>query len=145
MNTVLFLCSGNYYRSRFAEVVFNSLVAESGIPWQAESRALRISGRNVGPISVHAREGLAERGIELPGDVRFPMLVTETDLQTARRIVALKEAEHRSMIARRFPTWSDRIEFWQIHDTDCAAPADALPELHTAVVKLHDELKGLPG
>jgi protein-tyrosine phosphatase len=141
VNTVLFLCSGNYYRSRYAEVVFNALAAQSGIQWQAESRALHISGNNVGPISIHARTGLSERGINLPDDIRFPIELTEDDLQTAKRIVAVKEAEHRSMIAKKFPTWSDRIEFWQIHDIDCAEPADALPELHAAVMKLHAELK----
>lgn len=145
MNTVLFLCSGNYYRSRYAEVVFNALAAQSGIPWQAESRALRISGNNVGPISIHARKGLSERGIELPDDVRFPIEVTEEELNAAKRIVAVKEAEHRSMVAQKFPEWGDRIEFWQIHDIDCAEPADALPELHAAVMKLHEELKGQAG
>lgn len=143
MNTILFLCSGNYYRSRYAEVVFNALVAESGIPWRAESRALHISGRNVGPISIHASEGLAARGIRLSSEIRFPIEVTEQDLQTARRIVAVKEAEHRSMVAQKFPAWAERVEFWQIHDIDCAEPADALPELHAAVEKLHDELKQL--
>jgi protein-tyrosine phosphatase len=140
VNTVLFLCSGNYYRSRYAEMVFNTLAAQSGIRWQATSRALHISGRNVGPISIHAKQGLAERGIELPYEIRFPQELTEQDLQLAKRIVAVKEAEHRSMVAEKFPAWTDRVEFWQIHDIDCAEPAHALPELHDAVVKLHDEL-----
>jgi len=35
--TVLFLCTGNYYRSRFAEFLFNALAAEAGVDWVAES------------------------------------------------------------------------------------------------------------
>jgi len=42
MPTVLFLCSGNYYRSRFAEIFFNWLAEEKSLSWRAESRAIRI-------------------------------------------------------------------------------------------------------
>jgi protein-tyrosine-phosphatase len=30
--TVLFLCTGNYYRSRLAEIVFNSVAGKLGLP-----------------------------------------------------------------------------------------------------------------
>ena len=43
--TVLFLCTGNYYRSRFAEVLFNSLAGKMGLPWKASSRGPRRSAR----------------------------------------------------------------------------------------------------
>ena len=35
--TVLFLCTGNYYRSRFAEILFNSVAGRMGLPWKASS------------------------------------------------------------------------------------------------------------
>ena len=35
---VLFLCTGNYYRSRFAEVLFNSVAGQMGLPWRAHRR-----------------------------------------------------------------------------------------------------------
>jgi protein-tyrosine phosphatase len=40
--TVLFLCTGNYYRSRFAEVLFNSVADRMGLPWRASSRGLAL-------------------------------------------------------------------------------------------------------
>ena len=40
MNTVLFLCSGNYYRSRFAEHQFNAIADRDQLPWRADSRGL---------------------------------------------------------------------------------------------------------
>src|SRR5688500_5812497 len=36
-STILFLCSGNYYRSRFAELLFNHLVAKAGLSYRADS------------------------------------------------------------------------------------------------------------
>jgi protein-tyrosine phosphatase len=47
--TVLFLCTANYYRSRFAEFYFNSIAAAAGLPWQAESRGLSL---NVVPSTI---------------------------------------------------------------------------------------------
>ena len=51
--TLLFVCTGNYYRSRFAEHLFNALAAQAGLPWRAESRGLAIEfgAHNVGPMS----------------------------------------------------------------------------------------------
>src|SRR6266567_161348 len=54
--TVLFLCTGNYYRSRFAEVLFNSVAGKMGLAWQASSRGLALERgvNNVGPMAVSA-------------------------------------------------------------------------------------------
>jgi protein-tyrosine phosphatase len=37
-----FLCTGNYYWSRFAEILFNSVAGKRGLPWQASSRGLAL-------------------------------------------------------------------------------------------------------
>jgi protein-tyrosine phosphatase len=47
--TVLFLCTGNYYRSRLAEVYFNALAPGWRLRWRADSRALRLNSANPGP------------------------------------------------------------------------------------------------
>jgi protein-tyrosine-phosphatase len=58
--TVLFLCTGNYYRSRFAEVLFNSVAGRMRLPWQASSRGLALERgvNNVGPMAVSALTSL---------------------------------------------------------------------------------------
>ena len=141
MSTVLFLCSGNYYRSRFAEHLFNAIADRDQLAWRADSRGL-VVGRagNIGPISRYAIRGLEQRGIHLNGNIRFPVQVTEQDLGRANLIIALKEAEHRRMLAEQFPDWVDRVEYWHVHDLDCAEPEDALAQLEREVVALLSRL-----
>jgi protein-tyrosine phosphatase len=141
MNPLLFVCTGNYYRSRFAEVLFNHLALRDGLRWRADSRALRLSPGNVGPISVHALDGLRRLGIQHDADCRFPILMTEDDLRAADLIVALKQTEHRPMFDRLFPAWAERVEYWSIDDIDCRDPALALVELERAVNELAGRLR----
>lgn len=135
---VLFLCTGNYFRSRFAELLFNHLAAARGFAWTAESRglALDLSTDNIGPISPYTLRGLARRDMPPPDLARFPLPLQERDLLRAQLIVALKEAEHRPLLASRFPLWVDRVEYWHVHDVDCALPEDALAEIARAVPAL---------
>jgi protein-tyrosine phosphatase len=132
--TVLFLCTGNYYRSRFAEIVFNSVAAKMRLPWRAASRGLALErgAGNVGPIAgaaVAALDALAIRAADEVG--RFPMAAVADDFQAANWIVALKEAEHRPLLAERFPDWTERVEFWHVDD----AP-HALAEIEREVMDL---------
>ena len=141
MHTLLFLCSGNYYRSRFAEHLFNAIAERDQLPWRADSRGLTVGQTsNIGPISRHAVGGLEQRGVHLNGSLRFPIQVTEQDLARAHLIIALKEAEHRLLLAELFPSWLDRVEYWHVHDLDCAEPEDALAQLEREVVALSSRL-----
>ena len=132
---VLFLCTGNYFRSRFAELLFNHFAAARSLAWTAESRglALDLSTDNVGPISPHTLRGLVHRGLPPPDPARFPLTLQERDLLNASLIVALKEAEHRPLLGSRFPEWVDRVGYWQVHDVDCSRPEDALAEIERAI------------
>lgn len=133
MADVLFLCSGNYYRSRFAEAYFNHRAAALGLPHRAESRGFRLGANNFGPISQHAAAGLQQLGIALPSSVRFPAVVVEAELRAAARIIAAKETEHRPLMQQHFPALVEQVEYWQIDDVDCAESAEALPHLQAKV------------
>ena len=50
-----------------------------------------------------------------------------------RMVIALKEAEHRDMLARSFAGWDDRVTYWHVHDVDAAHPEQALAEIETLV------------
>src|SRR3954465_5725506 len=89
---VLFLCTGNYYRSRFAEVLFNSVAAKMGLPWKATSRGLALERGvgNVGPVAASAGKRLEGMGIRAAGEcARPPAQVTADDLGSSDWVVAL--------------------------------------------------------
>lgn len=129
MQTVLFLCSGNFYRSRFSEIYFNHHAAAHQIPWRAESRGFRLFAGNVGPISPHAVFGLQRLGLAVPDPTRFPLTAVEADFLQASHVVAVKEAEHRPMMRTYFPARENHIEYWHIDDVDAAEPIEALTQL----------------
>ena len=92
--TVLFLCTGNYYRSRFAEILFNARTALETLDYRATSRgvATELGVDNVGPISSHALQGLKHLNLQDNSISRFPKQVQDEDFQNANLIIALDEA-----------------------------------------------------
>ncbi len=91
--TVLFLCTGNYYRSRYAEVLFNCVAGKMGLTWRASSRGLALERgvHNLGPMAVAAVKALEARGLRAVAEFsRFPIQVTAEDFEAAHWIVALK-------------------------------------------------------
>ncbi len=143
---VIFVCSANYYRSRYAEHYFNWLASREQLAWKADSRGLMVGfWGNIGPISFHAIDALQERGIPLEDRPREPKALTLADLAEADLVVALKEAEHRAMMAAQFPLWKDRIEYWHVDDLDCAEAFEALPHLEKQIHALVERLRTASG
>jgi protein-tyrosine phosphatase len=140
--TVLFICTGNYYRSRFAEIFFNWHAERQDLLWRAESRGLELFPDNIGPMSSHAIARLRGLGIPFERYKRLPVAASHEDFEAAHHVVAVKETEHRPMLEWMFPTWVERVEFWEIHDLDCASPQEAIPHLEREVFKLMGRLAG---
>jgi protein-tyrosine phosphatase len=142
MKKVLFLCTGNYYRSRFAQHLFNHLATKQGLDWYADSRGLALEQgiNNVGAISQYAVGALAVRLINIPDDERFPQQASEQDFCTASRIIALDESEHRSLMKERFPQWADMIEYWLVHDIDKTSASEALGQIEKHLLQLVEQL-----
>jgi predicted translation initiation factor SUI1 len=118
--TVLFLCTGNYYRSRFAEILFNSVARKMGLPWLATSRGLALERgvNNIGPMATSAIKALEAMGICAGEEcARAPAQVTEEEFAAADRVVALKRDEHLPLLQERFPaSWYEKAEFWHVDD-----------------------------
>lgn len=140
----LFVCTGNYYRSRFAEHLFAHLVAKQGLPWVSDSVGLGVDWAckvNVGPISKVTVASLAERGITIT-QPRMPRSMTREDLHRADRVILLDEPEHRPMMRQQFPDWEDHpsVTYWKVLDvppSEAFHPMDAIEPL---VVELVEEI-----
>jgi protein-tyrosine phosphatase len=142
-NRVLFLCTGNYYRSRFAEAVFNYHCERWQLGWRAISRGLAIHLAPPNSLSPAVRIGLRLRGIPVHHTGAEKQTVTAADLHNASVRIALKEAEHRPLIRSLLPGWEERVTYWDIHDMDIAFPMTVLPVLEKKVVRLIEELTSL--
>lgn len=138
VNRILFLCTGNYYRSRYAEELFNFRAAAEGVAWRAFSRGLAEQGSpdNVGPMSRYTLAALRARMIDPEGAARFPAPCCLADFEEASLVIALKEIEHRPMVEQRFPHLANRIEYWHVDDIDFAPPEVALARIDDEVEQL---------
>ena len=103
VNTVLFLCSGNYYRSRFAEELFNHKASAGSIPWEADSAGLNMNPNNRGPMSGLVSDRLEKLGISPLHGNRFPRPAESFDLACAGVVVAMSHREHYGLMRKAFP------------------------------------------
>jgi protein-tyrosine phosphatase len=140
MGTILFVCTGNYYRSRFAELLFNHLAAEAGLGWRADSRGTGLTVRNVGPISPHAVRGLEAVGIGCGDGARHPLPLTAPELLGADLVVAMSAAEHRAPL-ERLGRPACAVEYWEVGDVGVLEPAPALAEIGRRVRLLVGQLR----
>jgi protein-tyrosine phosphatase len=138
VSRILFLCTGNYYRSRFAEFVWNHMERQAPSGWQADSRGLCIAlgAGNVGTVSLHTIRGLQRRGIDLAGPLRSPLQVELSDFTAFDRVVAMSASEHRKMVVDQFPRWADSVDYWDIEDVAFCEPETALSKLEDRIREL---------
>lgn len=141
---VLFLCTGNYYRSRFAEEYFNHLATRHGLEWSADSAGLEVDkwrSYNPGTMSVHTIEKLESMSIQPQGRDRPERQFMPSEIDDFTRCIALSASEHRPMVERMHPELLDRIEFWTVEDLHLETAENALPMIIQAVEGLVDSLR----
>ncbi len=142
---LLFVCTGNYYRSRFAEAVFNHQAEAAGLNWRAFSRGLFPGWvEDDNDLSPYTRSALAEREIPLHHTGKKRTQLTVEDLERADHTIVLKKTEHHPMMLKAFPKLADKVEYWEVHDLDFAEPEEALPEIEQHVEKLVQNLREDP-
>lgn len=142
---VLFVCTLNYYRSRFAHLYFNHLAKGSGL--HAESRGLVVDRSRMQGMSYYAGQALQVVGVDVTkGDKRDPMQLTVLDIRQAGRLIALCRSEHEPVVAARFPDYRNRFEYWDVLDIDARHTNAALGrDCRQLVERLWLDLRPGPG
>jgi protein-tyrosine phosphatase len=136
---ILFICTGNFYRSRFAEAVFNYRAEQMLLPWVAFSRGLAVHLAE-GFLSTFAADALLARHIDLRHTGRQRIQLSEDDLLRADRRIAMDRTEHFPMMQDQFSAWADQIEYWDVPDIPYRSCDDALPEIEQKIIQLLQEV-----
>lgn len=138
---ILFVCTGNFYRSRFSEIYFNHLAMQRGLAVHAFSRGLQVyKGRNKGPIAKETINFLGHLGIPYQTS-NMPVQCMEEDLLLANSIILMDREEHYPMMVKYFPHWKERVKYWSFQDVQHIAPDQMLPELEERVRNLVEKYK----
>jgi protein-tyrosine phosphatase len=136
---ILFICTGNFYRSRFAEAVFNHRAEQRQLPWAAFSRGLAVHLAE-GYLSSFAADGLLARQIDLRHTGRQRVQLSEDDFLKADRWIAMDRTEHFPMMQNQFSAWADKIEYWDVPDLPYRSFKDALVEIEHKTIQVLQEI-----
>lgn len=121
-NKVIFVCTGNYYRSRLAEILFNDHALRAALAWDAESRGLFERGSLSG-LSPDAAQFLLSKGFDsVEHFAKEPQRLKVDDLENSQLVIVLNKNEHEPIMKMKFgrvPTMlekSGRLRYWNVYD-----------------------------
>jgi protein-tyrosine phosphatase len=114
---VIFICTGNYYRSRYAEIYFNARVPAS-CGYYATSYGFRLSPQNTGMIAPCLLDHLRSHQIVVADQMRAPRQLQAEQLTETDRVIVLDETEHRRYVEQDLPTWRTRVTYWHVPDVN---------------------------
>lgn len=146
MLNVLFLCTGNYFRSRFAEQWFNYCSQKNDLQHKliASSAGLNVydGNGNIGAMAKEAIAALNARGLIVNIDtLASPHQVSLAELESADVVIAVDAKAHRPMVRSSFPEWESKIIFWDVKDLgEDALQQDPIEQLQANVENLICEL-----
>lgn len=119
---IIFVCTGNYYRSRLAEILFNDYALKAALRWDAESKGL-FDRASVKGLSPDAARFLESKGFDsVQQFAREPERLRVEDLEHSQLLIILNKSEHEPIMKVKFgrvPTMlekSGRLRYWNVYD-----------------------------
>jgi protein-tyrosine phosphatase len=138
-NHVLFVCTGNFYRSRFAEAIFKAHAAAGSA--SASSRGLDTSTPRTTGLSPLVVDELKRLKISPDLVAGYPRQLGREDLDAADVVVLLYGREHEPMLKKQFPQVDmTKVRQWSVPDVPAMAARDAFAEITRQVDLLIIEL-----
>lgn len=133
MKKILFLCTGNYYRSRFSEEYFNAYAEQKKLDWVADSMGLQrdfTGNGNIGPIAENTLNWLSELDIKAKNATRMPKHIYVENFSEFDRVIAVSADEHKPMLEEHFSvSIFENVEYFDVEDLHIEGPETAIPRL----------------
>ena len=140
MHNILFVCTANIFRSRFAEEVFNFLAAEERIPAKAFSAGLKVGEYHVRKIHRPALEQLDKLNIKPKRPNELSVHIDEVQLTKYNQLICMDKAEHKPMVLSNLKLKEFNFEYWDIIDEPKVLSDVSLPICYSKVKELLDGL-----
>ena len=141
MHNILFVCTANIFRSRFAEEVFNFLAIKERIPAKAFSAGLKVGEYHVRKIYRPALEQLTKFNIKPKRPNELSVHINEVQLSKYDLLICMDEAEHKPMVLSNSKLNDINFEYWDIIDEPKVQSDVSLPICFSKVKELVDGLK----
>ncbi|MGD0837191.1 MAG: low molecular weight phosphatase family protein [Polyangia bacterium] len=136
---VLFVCTGNFYRSRFAEAIFKAHATPGSA--SASSRGLDTSKPRATGLSPLVVDELKRLKISPDLVADYPRQLKREDLDAADVVVLLNGPEHAPMLKKQFPQVDmTKVRQWSVPDVPAMAASDAFAQITRQVDLLIVEL-----
>ena len=142
MKKILFVCTANIFRSRFAEEVFNSLAIDSGVSLNAFSAGLKVGQFTTRKIYYPALKQLERYNIKPLREDEISTHIDDLNLDEYERIICMDEPEHRPMVDENSNLKGRNVEYWNIVDIPDEDSRVSLPICYEKVNKLFLEING---
>ena len=146
---ICFVCTGNYYRSRFAEAVFNFMASNSDLKISAESRGLNISAADQlaekhGELSLFTLDMLNKLSIDKSFTHDKRRRFSINDINKFDKFIFLDKEEHTSMLYKvkdidNFDI-KKKIVFWNVKDVFDWKPEKTLSTILLNVTNLFNSI-----
>ena len=141
MYNILFVCTGNIFRSRFAEEVFNHLCKINGVDATAFSAGLQVGRYKQRKIYWPAMNELERLKIEPLRSNEDSVHINDIDVSIYDQIICMDEEEHKPMVRSNELLSGFIFQYWNIVDMPKVPSDISHPRCYKKVETLIDQLK----